>query len=166
MKFDIVWEDCIQEEARVANREALLRECDQALSIHTKIIKQSSFKKDSHKPPKKFQKKRENNKKKDYSKYQCYNYHKIGHLARECPSPKKNNNKRHHAHLAKDEDEEEERPRKRLTKEEDVEESVLFSALSGSVTPGEDTWLIDSGASNPMTRKKQTLSRLDEKIYP
>ena len=28
MKFDIVWEDCIQEEAIVANREALLREDD------------------------------------------------------------------------------------------------------------------------------------------
>ena len=35
MKFDIVWENCIQEEARVANREALLREDDQALAIHT-----------------------------------------------------------------------------------------------------------------------------------
>ena len=35
-KFDIVCEDCIQEEARVANREALLREDDQALAIHTK----------------------------------------------------------------------------------------------------------------------------------
>ena len=29
MKFDIVWEDCIQEEAKVADREALLREDDQ-----------------------------------------------------------------------------------------------------------------------------------------
>ena len=35
MNFDIVWEDCIQEESRVANRGALLREVDQALSIHT-----------------------------------------------------------------------------------------------------------------------------------
>ena len=32
MKFGIVWEDCIQEEARVANRESLLKEDDQALS--------------------------------------------------------------------------------------------------------------------------------------
>ena len=91
-----------------------------------------------HKPSKKkFQKK------KDYSKYQCYNYHKIGHLARECPSPKNNNNnKRRHAHLAEDEDVEEERPRKK-TRGEDVEEYVLLYALFGSVTPGEDTWLID-----------------------
>ena len=40
MKFDIVWEDCIQEEYRVANRETLLREDDQDQSIHTKERKQ------------------------------------------------------------------------------------------------------------------------------
>ena len=48
MKFDIVWEDCIQEESRVANREALLREDDQDLAIHTKERKQSKFKKGNH----------------------------------------------------------------------------------------------------------------------
>ena len=113
MKFDIVWEDCIQEETRVANREALPREDDHAIATHTKGRKQSNFKKSNHKPSmKKFQKK-----KKDYSKYQCYNFHKIGHIAIECPSTKKNNNKIHHAHLAEDEDEE--IPRKR-TRGEDV----------------------------------------------
>ena len=66
------------------------------------------------------------------------------HIARECPL-KKNNNKIHHAHLAKYGDEEE-RPRKRQEKEENIEEYVLFFALSRSVTLGEDKWLIDSGA--------------------
>ena len=67
MKFDIVLEDCIQEEARVANREALLREDDPDLATHTKERKQSKFKKTNQKPSKnKFE-----NKKKDYSKYQC-----------------------------------------------------------------------------------------------
>ena len=47
MKFDIVWEDCIQEEARVANKEALLKEDDQALATHTKGRKQSNLKKDT-----------------------------------------------------------------------------------------------------------------------
>ena len=113
MKFDIMWEDCIQEEARVANREALLREYDQALAAHTKERNQSKLKKSNHKPSKKkFPKKK---KKKDYSKYQCYNCHKIGHLARECSSSKKNNNKRHRAHLAEDENE---RPRKKNRGEE------------------------------------------------
>ena len=40
MKFDIVWEDYIQEEARVDNRESLLKEYDQALSTHTRRIRQ------------------------------------------------------------------------------------------------------------------------------
>ena len=35
--FDGLWEECIQEETRVANREALLeRDEDQALDTHTK----------------------------------------------------------------------------------------------------------------------------------
>ena len=49
MKFDIVWEDCIQEEARVANREALLKEDDQALATHTKRGISHNFKRVSHK---------------------------------------------------------------------------------------------------------------------
>ena len=53
MNFDIVWEDCIQEEARVDNRESLLKEDDQDLTIHTKERKQSNFKKGNHKPSKK-----------------------------------------------------------------------------------------------------------------
>ena len=62
MKFYIVWEDCISKEARVANKEALLREDDQYLATHTRRRRQSNFKKDSHKeyrPPKKFRRKRE-----------------------------------------------------------------------------------------------------------
>ena len=67
-------EDCIQEEARVANREALLREDEQALATQTKERNQSNFKSSNHNPSKK---KLQKKKKKDYSKYQCYNYHKI-----------------------------------------------------------------------------------------
>ena len=70
-KLDIVWEDCIQEEAKVANIDSL-KEYDQALATHTRRRIQSIFKKDSHKdfrPPKKFQRKKENNQKKYYSKY-------------------------------------------------------------------------------------------------
>ena len=81
-----------------------------------------------------------------------------------------NNNKRYHAHLTEDEDEEEEEeeegPPRKQAREEDAEEYVLFSALSGSVTPGEDTWLIDSGASKHMTGQKKTLSKLGERSSP
>jgi phosphorylcholine metabolism protein LicD len=72
LKFDSVWEECIQEESRVANQEALLsRYEDQALATHTKGgRKKSYFRKETHKEshpqnkfihkesqPKRFQKK-------------------------------------------------------------------------------------------------------------
>ena len=77
----------------------------------------------------------------------------------------KKNNKRYHAYLSEDEDEEE-IPRKRLTREEDVDEYVLFSSLYGSITPREDTWLIDSGALKHLIGKKKSLSKLEEKNSP
>jgi hypothetical protein len=37
LNFDNLWEECVQEEARVANREALLsRDDDKSLATHTK----------------------------------------------------------------------------------------------------------------------------------
>ena len=66
LTFAVVWEECVQEEARVANREALLRDDEYALDTHTKRRKgKHHFKKETHKgyyPPNKFQ----NNKKGDY----------------------------------------------------------------------------------------------------
>jgi hypothetical protein len=48
---------------------------------------------------------------------------------------------------------------------EQIKDHVLISALSGSVTPGEDTWLIDSGASKHMTRQRNILSCISEKKF-
>jgi hypothetical protein len=56
LHFDSLWEECVQEEARVANREAvLLRDEDQALVVHTKggkkrydFQKETHFHKESH----------------------------------------------------------------------------------------------------------------------
>ena len=73
--------------------------------------------------------------------------------------------KRHHANLEEEEEEEEEEPPKKLAKEE-IEEYILFFALSGSMTPGNDTWLNDSGASKHMTCHKKTLSSLEENDSP
>ena len=81
MKFDIVWEDCIQEETRVANREALLKEDDKSLATHTKrIINQPNFNKGNHKesqPPRRIQRTRESHPSKDYSEFQCFHCDKI-----------------------------------------------------------------------------------------
>ena len=43
---------------------------------------------------------------------------------------------------------------------------MLLSTLFGFVKPGEDTWFIDSGASNHMTGQNKTLSRLEENNSP
>jgi hypothetical protein len=107
------------------------------------------FHKESH-PPKRFQKYHKvQRKEKDFSSYQCYHCDKMGHILKNCPARgeeyKKRNNKRHHAHATEDDE-----PPKKVTKEE-IEDYILFFALSGSVTPGEDTWLIDNGASKHMT---------------
>jgi hypothetical protein len=88
----------------------------------------------------------------------------MGHIAKNCPLKieeyKKKNNKIHHAHAFEDDD-----PPKKSTREEIVE-YVLFLALFGTVTPGNDTWLIDSGASKHMIGNKNTPSSLEEKKSP
>jgi hypothetical protein len=44
LKFDSLWEECIQEETRVANREDLLaRVEDQSLATHTKGERKKSY---------------------------------------------------------------------------------------------------------------------------
>jgi len=80
LQFDSLWEECVQEEARVANREAvLLRNEYQSLASHAKggnkmshFQKETNFHKESH-PPKRFQKYHKGQRKgKDFSSYQCY----------------------------------------------------------------------------------------------
>ena len=88
----------------------------------------------------------------------------MGHIAKNYPLKieeyKNKNNKRHNFHEVEDHE-----PPKKSAREE-IEEYVLFSSLSGTVTPGNDTWLIDSGASKNMTVNKNTLSSLEEKNSP
>ena len=134
-KNDGLWEECIQEETRVANREALLaRDDDQALATHTKGgRKKSYFQKETHKEshpqnksqPKRFQKKGQW-KERDYSFVQCYHCEKMGHIARHCPARReeyKRKNKRHHAHAV----EYEEPPAKMLR--EQIKDCLNLSPL-------------------------------------
>ena len=50
--------------------------------------------------------------------------------------------------------------------EDSCEEYALISALTGSVSPGNDTWLVDSCASKHMTGYKDSLSFLVQKDSP
>ena len=47
-----------------------------------------------------------------------------------------------------------------------LEEYVLFFALFGFVTPGENTWLIDSGSSKHKIGKKKTMSIIEKNNSP
>jgi phosphorylcholine metabolism protein LicD len=100
LKFGDLWEECIQEESRVANREALLsRYEDQSPATHTKGgRKKYYFQNETHKEshpqnkfshkesqPKRFQKKGQR-KEGDYSPVQFYHCDNMGHIARHCPS--------------------------------------------------------------------------------
>jgi hypothetical protein len=87
----------------------------------------------------------------------------LGHIAKNCPARReeyKKRNKRHHAHTVEDEE-----PPTKMIKEQ-IEDYVLISALSGSVSPGEDTWLIDNGASKHTIGQRDILSCLTEKNFP
>ena len=82
----------------------------------------------------------------------------MGHKVNNCPVRKQDYKREHkikHAHIVEDEE-----PPMKM-----IKDHVLISALSGSVSPGEDTWLIDSGASKHMTGKKNTLSCISEKNF-
>jgi hypothetical protein len=85
------------------------------------------------------------------------------HISKNCSTRreeyKKINNKRHHAHAVEDDE-----PPTKMTKEE-IENYVSFSALSESMSPREDTWLIDNGASKNMKGQKDILSSLTENNF-
>ena len=92
--------------------------------------------------------------------------HKLGHISRHCPLNKnkfKKKNKKFHAHAIEENESDEERTREN---EYFNEEYVLISTLTGSISYGSDTWIIDSGASKHMTSHRDSLSCLTQKYYP
>jgi hypothetical protein len=121
LKFDSLWEECIQEETRVSNYEALLeRDDDKALYTHTKRgRKKPYFQKETHKepqPPNKFNNKESHSrrfqkkgqqKERDYSSVQCHHCDTMGHIMKLYLARReeyKRKHKRHHAHVVKDEE--------------------------------------------------------------
>jgi hypothetical protein len=72
-KFNRLWEDSVQEEARLeAREENLSNDEDQALAAH---FRKGKKKKENHPPQKKFQKFEKG--KRDYSKLKCVNVYAI-----------------------------------------------------------------------------------------
>ena len=52
-----------------------------------------------------------------------------------------------------------------IENEDSTEDYVLISTITGNITRGSDTWIIDSGAAKHMTRHKDSLSCLTQKDY-
>ena len=72
---------------------------------------------------------------------------------------KNEGNKRHHANVAEDEGPSQKKERN----DNSYNEYSLISALIGTVTHGNDTWLVDNGASKHMIGFKDYLSTLIER---
>jgi hypothetical protein len=75
----------------------------------------------------------------------------------------KKGSKRHQVHTTEDDE-----PPKKVARQDESsdEDYVLISALTGTVTHGSDTWLIDNGASKHMTDYEDSLSNLIHKDSP
>jgi hypothetical protein len=95
LQFDSLWEECVKEEERVANKEAILREDeDQYITSHTnkgRGKRETHFHKENHShkephSPKKFQKyQKGQRRKRDFSSYKCYHCERIGPIAKNFP---------------------------------------------------------------------------------
>ena len=77
--------------------------------------------------------------KKDFSNYECFICHKLGHIAINCPMKVERVKKMKifQAHAVEDSDQEVEEEAKK--DEDSSEEYVLITSLIGSVPPGNDT---------------------------
>jgi hypothetical protein len=77
----------------------------------------------------------------------------MGHYVTQCPHKhEKGKKKKHHAHTTNIEEQ--------MSKDE---EFLFVSTVTGTITQGSDTWLIDSGASKHMTGSITSLSNMTEK---
>ncbi|XP_019425143.1 PREDICTED: uncharacterized protein LOC109334027 [Lupinus angustifolius] len=88
-------------------------------------------------------------KKFDKKRVRSFNCDKFGYYSNECLTPSKNQNQRRQdskAHLVKEEI------------DESDEEVVQFMMTTDCTTTRSDTWYLDSGCSNHMTRHKEWLA--------
>ena len=156
VKLNRLWEECAQEEARIAAREENMGSEDQAPTAHSKKSRRRPH----------YSKGKDSHPRRDISKLRCYTCDEIGHFAKDCPKnkshphKKKGNKRRHHAHAAEDDKPSKKRSRYESEDSSSEDEYVLISALTGNITHGSYDWLIDSGASKHMTGFKEYFVRL------
>ena len=149
-KYDRLWFDCFEEEARLATKHGnaydenqVLAACSSHQKGKKKFVRKDFYRKD--RDDRRYDGSSYSNNRKDYSKVQCFGCKELGHIKQDCPKEKG----KQRASRAKIDDE----PLNKKTRDEHSSDSdfLLLSALSGIVQTIRDTWLIDSGASLHMT---------------
>lgn len=163
--FERFWVDCLQEEGRIMNKSDPPSEENIALVANTKKGRGRRFpsQNNNDRNPKINQERRQV----DVSNVKCYDYHKLGHFARDCPDKRRKYKRKLHA-CATDLDD---GPQKKKSRESNLDqvakvirkEYYLISALSSTITKSVETWLVDSSASRHMTGYRSTLTDLTEK---
>ena len=148
VKFNILWEECSQEEARITAQVEKMGSEDQGLIV------QSKKSRSSHHRSKYFHHRNNSRKPRDRSKHICYTCDEKGNFARDCSknkisSHKKKGNKiRHHAHAVEDDEPLSKRTRYESEDSSSEEEYVLIFALMGNITHGSNDSLYIVGLPN------------------
>ena len=88
VKFNRLWEECSQEEARIAAREEKMGSEDQALIVQSKKTRSSHHRGKYPHQRNNFRKPR------DKSKFICYTCDERGHFSRDCPRNKSSSHKK------------------------------------------------------------------------
>src|SRR5713101_5752300 len=84
VKFSRLWEECSQEEARIAAREEKMGSEDQALIVHSKNGRRNPH----------YSKGKSSHSKKDLSRLRYYTCDERGHFAKDCPKNKIHSHKK------------------------------------------------------------------------
>ena len=109
---------------------------------------------------------------KDISSIRCFTCDEKGHISRFFPRNKggshknKGNKRRHHAHAAEDDEPSKKRVEKESEDSSTNEEYVFISSLTGTVTHGNNHWLIVSGSFKNMIGFKESFVKLSEHESP
>jgi hypothetical protein len=99
------------------------------------------------------------------TRVKCFNCQRKGHFARDCPKIRKGHKGKYHASIVAEDESRRTKTKGASSNQETRREYYLISTLFGSLTNGDESWLVDSGASRHMTGNKGVLANFKEKKF-